>query len=130
MEALRRAQAMRLERLRAAGDAPLLRHYTRHRPRRADEILDNGSLYWVIKGSVRVRQRIAAIEDASGGRTGKRCAFVLDPGLVLTEWQPRRPHQGWRYLDPGHAPADAVGAAGAGDLPLALANELRVLGLI
>lgn len=123
MDQLRTVQARRLA---AEGG---LRHFTRHRPRRADEIVGAGSLYWVVRGYVQVRQLIVEIESVRHDE-GKRCALVLDPELVLTEHQPRRPHQGWRYLDTQDAPPDlAAGAANeAASLPGPLARTLKEIG--
>ncbi len=121
---LRRAQAHRLERQGA------LRHLTRHTPRRADEVTDGGSLYWIIRGAVRVRQRITGIEEVRGP-DGKRCALVLDPELVPTEPLPRRPHQGWRYFEADAVPRDLPAAGqGHGDMPPEMVAELRELGLL
>ena len=111
------------------GEEPRLRHVTRHWPRRAAEILAGGSLYWVIKGAVRVRQPVVAIESAVGDASRKRCALVLDPALIRTEPQPRRPHQGWRYFGSADAPPD-LEAAGSTDAAPELAAELRALGLL
>jgi hypothetical protein len=128
---LRRVQKDRLAIARAAGAKPKLRHMTRMFPSRADEITDGGSIYWIVKGFVLVRQRIVAIEEVEANDHGKRCAFVLDPKLVPTVPQPRRPHQGWRYLKPEDAPVDARGgAADAKGLPPKLLAELRDLGLL
>jgi hypothetical protein len=105
--------------------------YTRHMPRRRDEILDGGSIYWVIKGYVRVRERILGfipvVED-----DGERYTLVrYDPKLVETVWQPKRPFQGWRYLVPKDAPADRPAHASKEErLPEAMAEELRSLGLL
>jgi hypothetical protein len=105
--------------------------YTRHMPRRREEILDGGSIYWVIKGYVRVRERILGfipvVED-----DGERYTLVrYDPKLVETVWQPKRPFQGWRYLAPKDAPADRPAHAASEDrLPEAMAEELRSLGLL
>ena len=107
-----------------------LRHFTRHRPRRAAEVLDGGSIYWIIKGFVQVRQRIVAIDHVTEASNGKHCAFVFDPELVATVWQPRRPHQGWRYLAPDQAPADLPANASGTDLPPHIAADLRELGLL
>jgi hypothetical protein len=128
---LRRVQTARAKALIEAGKEPLLRHRTRHVPRRADEIVDGGSLYWVIRGFVRVRQRIVAIERLDPPMDTKRCAFVYTAELIETQLQPRRPHQGWRYLDAKDAPADlSTQAAVAHDLPPEMASELRELGLL
>ena len=119
-------RAVQARRLREEGT---LRHVTRHRPRRAEEIAGVGSLYWVIRGYVQVRQVIVDIETIRHDE-GKRCAFVLDPLLVLTEHQPRRPHQGWRYLDAADAPPDlaSANAMGPADLPAPLARTLKEIG--
>ena len=128
---LRRVQKDRLALTKAGGGKPKLRHLTRMFPSRADEITDGGSIYWIVKGFVLVRQRIVAIEEVEASDHGKRCAFVLDPKLVPTVPQPRRPHQGWRYLKPEDAPADAGGRAADGKgLPPKLLAELRDLGLL
>ncbi|MFQ5534211.1 MAG: DUF1489 family protein [Sphingomonadales bacterium] len=110
---------------------------TRNKPRRAAEIADGGSLYWIVKGQIRARQRIVAIEEyeargQDGGPSGRRrCTFRLDPELVLTVPTPRRPHQGWRYLKPDDAPADLDARGGEKETPPAeLAAELRELGLL
>ena len=126
-----RLQASRLEATARAGEVAELLHLTRHVPRRAAEITAGGSLYWVIKGFVRVRQRILRIDPLEPPVRFKRCAFVLSPRLVRTELQARRPHQGWRYLEGRDAPADlARPPAGAENLPAELASELRALGLL
>ena len=106
-----------------------LRHFTRHRPRRADEIAGAGSIYWIIKGYVQVRQKIVGIEIATNPE-GKRCALVLDPDLVPTVLQPRRPHQGWRYLEYRDAPRDAGAGpdSDCGALPAPLVRTLKEIG--
>lgn len=121
---LREFQAARL----ARGET--LRHVTRSRPRRDAEVLSGGSLYWVIKGAIRVRQRITAL-DVVETEEGRKCGLVLDPELVLTEAWPRRPHQGWRYLEVKDSPPD-IGVTGEGedDLPAELRAELRDMGVI
>lgn len=105
-------------------------HVTRMWPRREAEILAGGSLYWVFKGLVLARQRILALEERRGEDGVLRCAIVLDPGIVRTEPQPRRPFQGWRYLDPEEAPRDLPkGRAEDSDLPPAMAAALAEIGL-
>lgn len=106
-------------------------HRTRHTPRRATEILDGGSIFWIIKGFVQVRQRIVGIHRMTDEDGRTYCLLERDPALVRTELQPRRPHQGWRYLEPPDAPRDLPAGAYAGSpLPPDMAAELRELGLL
>ena len=96
---------------RKAGLSPLSHHETRMWPKRADELRDGGSLYWVIKGAVVVRQRIAGLEEVEDGEGRALCRIWLDPLLVRTEPRGRRPFQGWRYLTAEDAPPDLSGDA-------------------
>ncbi|MFN3857795.1 MAG: DUF1489 family protein [Caulobacter sp.] len=98
---------------------------TRMAPKRAEEILDGGSLYWVIKGQVLCRQAITSIETGLPGPQPVR--FMLAPDLIETAPQPRRAFQGWRYLDPKDAPPDLSTAAGE-EMDQGLARQLRELG--
>ncbi len=115
------------------GEIGKLHHLTRNAPRRADEVLEGGSIYWVIKGFVRARQNIWDIERVIDETARKRCALVLDPQLVPTQIRSMRAFQGWRYYDPAQAPADTVGGANSaetGEMPDSMATELRELGLL
>ncbi|MGF1543674.1 MAG: DUF1489 family protein [Parvularculaceae bacterium] len=87
-------------------------HVTRMFPRRCDELLAGGSMFWVIKGNVQARQAIRDLETETGEDGIARCRILLDPPLFPTEIQPRRAFQGWRYLKPEDAPRDARGARG------------------
>ena len=121
---LREVQARRA----ADGIVPV---YTRMLPKRADEIIGSGSLYWVIRGSTCVRQRVLAIDTGVDEEGKGYCIINVDAEPVPTVPTAQRPFQGWRYLEPAAAPADLSGAAGAGDeLPPHLAAELRALGLL
>jgi len=105
--------------------------YTRHMPRRREEILDGGSIYWVIKGHIRVRQRILGFIPVVEDDGERYCLVRYDPKLVETVWQPKRPFQGWRYLLPKDAPADRPARSATEDkLPEAMTEELRALGLL
>jgi len=106
-------------------------HTTRMMPTRGTEILDGGSLYWVVKGSVQCRQRILDIRPFTDDEGIGRCRIVLDPKVVRTDWQPRRAFQGWRYLRPEDAPADlGEGRKGVAQMPPKLRQELAALGLL
>lgn len=117
---------------RAASDPPL-RHQTRQRPKRAAEIIDGGSIYWVIQGVLRVRQRVIDISEDVWD-DGTTCAgLVLDPLLVPVAARPTKPFQGWRYLAAAAAPPDIAAmavAAGIETLPPRLRAELEGLGLL
>ena len=105
-------------------------HVTRMWPRREAEVLAGGSLYWVIKGLVLCRQRIVGLEERMGADGISRCAILLDPAIRRTEAMPKRPFQGWRYLDPGAAPADLkAGREAEANLPRDLAAALAEIGL-
>jgi len=125
-------QAARLAAARAAGiENPKIRHVTRNTPRRAAQVLDGGSLYWVIRRVIRVRQPILAFEAAEREDGTPACAIVLDPVLVRTKHRPFRPFQGWRYFPDSDVPPDLPeGADPAADVPEEMADELRELGLI
>ena len=124
-------QATAPERNAAQGLPPHIYHVTRMWPRRADDLLDGGSLYWVIKGQVQARQRIDALEERIGADGIRRCAIRLHPDLFATSPQPRRAFQGWRYLKPEDAPID-IGLANAqdDDLPLEMRKALSEIGVV
>jgi hypothetical protein len=105
-------------------------HVTRMFPKREAEVLDGGSLYWVIKGIILCRQRILGLEQITEGDGITRCALILDADIIRTEAAPRRPFQGWRYLDPNESPRDLVkGREREDPLPAALAQALAEIGL-
>lgn len=105
-------------------------HVTRMWPKREDELLNGGSLYWVIKGAIQARQRILGLAERRGGDGIARCALVLDAEVIRTETAPRRPFQGWRYLITADAPRDLPkGRALEDTLPPALAQALAEIGL-
>lgn len=118
-----------LARARAKGKPAEQHHITRMVPSRRTELLDGGSLYWVIRGGVQVRQRLTDIQPFTDKEGIGRCRLVLEPKLARTEWQPRRPFQGWRYLSSADAPRD-LGKRRADDLPPELRAELAALGLM
>ncbi|MBV9747811.1 MAG: DUF1489 domain-containing protein [Acetobacteraceae bacterium] len=109
----------------------LLRHLTRNTPRRREEILAGGSLYWVVNGAMVVRQRVLDIAEAAYDDGSRCCALVLDRALVPVLGRPMRPFQGWRYLEAEAAPLDVPEHAGEAEgLPEPLLRQLRELCLI
>jgi hypothetical protein len=106
-------------------------HTTRMFPKRVDELLDGGSIYWVIKGEILCRERILDLRQVTGKDGIRRCQLVLDPKLVPVRPRPFRAFQGWRYLDAKDAPPDLdrVGR-GTAKLPEPMRRELRELGLL
>ena len=114
---------------RRAGEAAEHIHVTRMVPKREEELLEGGSLYWVIRGNVQARQRLVGVRPFTDAEGISRCRLVLAPELVRTRPQPRRPFQGWRYLKPEDAPADLDGDASDDGLPPELSAELALLGL-
>lgn len=113
-----------------AGEEPEIVHRTRMFPRRRDELLDGGSLYWVVKKSICMRQRILDLRAADENGVSK-CDIVLDRTIVLTKRRPKRPFQGWRYLKPDSAPQDRYPLSADDDAgSVALKAELAALGLI
>lgn len=112
------------QRLRETGK---LFHRTRMHPKREEELLQGGSIYWVIRGLVRCRQRLIGFERGPDSEGRQATLLLLDPTLVIVEPTPHRAFQGWRYLEPARAPRDLAG--GGKELPANLAAELRQLGV-
>jgi hypothetical protein len=106
-------------------------HVTRMAPKRANELLDGGSLYWVIKSQLCARQKLIGIEPFVDSAGIKRCALQLDDEVVPVRPRPYRAFQGWRYLSADDAPPDLARIGQALDeLPEELRRELSELGLI
>jgi len=104
-------------------DHPAPFHQTRMVPKRAKELADGGSIYWVVKNVIQVRQPIVEVKEITD-RTGRRaCELVFDPELFLVDPMPKRPFQGWRYLKPEDAPVDLK--AGVVDAPAELMAGLK-----
>ncbi|KAA0697487.1 DUF1489 family protein [Neorhizobium sp. P12A] len=115
----------------AAGLEPHTTHTTRMVPKRVEELLDGGSLYWVIKGQVQARQKLIDIRTFTDGEGISRCQLVLGPEVIETSVQPKRPFQGWRYYPQDDVPRD-LDSLGAGitEMPADLRRELSELGLL
>ncbi len=124
VESLEDWQAMRL---RQEGR---IYHTTRMRPRRREDVLSGGSIFWVIKGMVQCRQKITDLEEFVDEENISRCRFILDQKLVPVRPIPRRAFQGWRYFDVEDAPPDFPKSLAKADIPVAMRTELAELGLI
>ena len=122
-------QKQRLKDKKAKGQKPELIHVTRQMPKRAEELLDGGSLYWVIKGQVAARQKLLELRAVKKNGV-PHCGLVYDKALVAVRPRPRSAFQGWRYFEPADAPPDLAGAKGDRNLPEALRRELAALGLL
>ena len=122
-------QKKRLKEKRAKGQKPELIHITRQMPKRAEELLDGGSLYWVIKGQIMARQKLLELRAIK--RNGMpHCGLVYHRELVPVSPRPRRAFQGWRYFEAADAPKDIAAIKGGAGLPEALKRDLAVLGLL
>lgn len=109
----------------------LPRHVTRMWPKRGAELLDGGSIYWVFKGAIQCRQRIFRLDEVIGEDGIRRCAIVLDPEMHRTQQAPRRPFQGWRYLQRNDSPPDIPkGREAEEPLPAELAGKLAEIGIL
>src|ERR1700710_1338495 len=106
-------------------------HVTRMTPKRNEEILAGGSLYWVIKGEIAAREKLIAVEPFRDSDGIGRCRLVMQPKVIAVSPRPMRAFQGWRYFAEGDVPAD-LGKAGASiaAMPEPLRRELRDLGLL
>ena len=104
-----------------------VRHITRNVPKRSAELLDGGSLYWVVKGRILARNTIHDIEEIEDEDGKRMCAIVLEVPSIAVWPEPHRPFQGWRYLAENDAPEDR---GETGDLPTDMADDLKGLGLL
>ena len=116
---------------RAQTPTGLPRHVTRMWPKREAEIVNGGSIYWVIKGVIQCRQKIVRLDEYIGQDGIRRCAIVLDPEIVRTQTSLKRPFQGWRYLPVTDAPPDLPAGREAEDpLPVELNRALAEIGVL
>ena len=118
------------ERIKNQGGPTPPRHVTRMWPRREAELLNGGSIYWVIKGIIQARQTVLQLDEVIGEDGIRRCGIVMAPEIIRTQAATRRPFQGWRYLEPIDSPADlAKGASQQDDLPPELMTALAEIGV-
>src|SRR5262245_5939647 len=136
VEDLREWQAGILAKKRKKKQKPELFHWTRMMPKQKAEVLNGGSIYWVIKGYIRARQRILDLDQRIDDEGQPYCAIVLDPPLIPTELRSFRAFQGWRYFDPADVPPDARTRSGKGagrsrgQPSEAMLADLKNLGLL
>lgn len=132
VESLAHMKKLQSERRKQRRQGPRSPHwvYTRHMPRRVEELLQGGSLYWVVRGVIRCRQELVGFdEDFDKEEARKYCRIKVKRTLIPTAPQACKAFQGWRYLDPDQAPPDLTQGDSA-DMPPDMAAELRRLGLL
>ena len=131
VDSLAEWQGARMTERAALGLDPRPRHVTRMTPRRGEELVPGGSIFWVIQRRIQARQPLAALEPVTGEDGIARCALILEPVLYRTVHRPRRPFQGWRYLTVEDAPEDTdTNAEMLADMPREMREELERMGLI
>jgi hypothetical protein len=123
------------ERIKAAkkkGQPPYHIHITRMTPKRIEEVLAGGSLYWVIRGEIAAREKLIAIEPFRDRDGIGRCRLVMQPKVIAVSPRPMRAFQGWRYFEATSAPPDLTrsAASGVAAMPEPMRRELRDLGLL
>jgi hypothetical protein len=124
-------QRGRLAELKKSGKKSQLFHTTFQTPKRQAQVLAGGSLYWVIKGVIQVRQRIVGFGEGHKKDGSPCCLILLDAALVPVRPLSRRAFQGWRYFDAADAPADLKrGEKKLADLPPKMRRDLADLGLL
>jgi hypothetical protein len=129
IEDLAEWQQRRLAEMKKKRKPRELIHVTRQTPKRSDELLKGGSLYWVIRGQIAVRQRLLDVRAVTKSGV-PHCGLVYEPKLVHVIPRYCRPFQGWRYLAAEEAPQDARAVKGGKHLPPQLRAELAALGLL
>lgn len=131
VEELAAWQQERFANERKAGKSARIFHRTFQTPKREAELLDGGSLYWVIKGVIQARQKLIGLEEGRKADGSRCCLILLHPQLVSVRPVPRRAFQGWRYLDPAEAPPDLTRADhDIAAMPAKLRRELAELCLL
>jgi hypothetical protein len=120
----------RIAERRKSGERTLSLHVTRMTPKRVDELLGGGSLFWVIRGLVAARQELRDIETYTDADGIGRCRLWMDPMVTPVLPRPYRPFQGWRYLTAKDAPPDLAGRSAIAEMPEAMRRELTGLGLL
>ena len=126
-------KTVQAERRRQRRQAPRSPHwvYTRNTPRRADDLLAGGSLYWVVRGVIRCRQELVGFEEDVDSEDGRKyCRIKVKRTIVPTAPRACKAFQGWRYLEPDNAPPDLSKGDSDGEMPAEMVAELKRLGLL
>ena len=126
---LQNRQKQRLKELKNVKQKPELIHITRHTPKRAEEVLNGGSIYWVVKGWICARQKIRELRPVLRDDVSY-CGLVFDKKLVRVMPHQHRPFQGWRYFEADNAPPDIMPGINPNDIPEDMLRELGALGLL
>ena len=109
------------------------RHRTRMMPRREGDVLDGGSMYWVVRGMILLRQPILSLAQDVDDHGRTLCVIELQPCQIPVQPRAQRPFQGWRYLKPDAAPPDVVAGGRIfvdPQMPQSMRIELARLGLL
>ena len=126
---LKKIQSQRMN----VDDKNKLYTFTRNVPKRLNELLNGGSVYWVIRRLIRIRQEIVDVRSLVNDEGKKYCRIQLNPNHIDLEPREQRPFQGWRYLKPEDAPRDlkkiSLGKK-QNVLPQEMLAELKELGLL
>ncbi len=131
LDDLRQWMAERMREAAKRGAPRSHAHVTRMAPKRADDLIDGGSLYWVIKGQISARQTLVGVEPFMDSDGIGRCKLWLDEEVVAVAPRPMPPFQGWRYYQPKDAPPDLdESQPGVAEMPEGLRRELAALGLL
>ena len=105
-------------------------HTTRIKPKRVDEILPNGSLYWISKNKFIARQKILEFRDVVRKDGKSACKIIFDQKLIKVANISHRPFQGWRYLTQDKIPKDTFRDLNNNDIPSSMLAELNQFGII
>ncbi len=131
IDQLKSVQAARMAGRGGEKSPGVVKTFTRNVPRRASELLDGGSIDWVMKRFLRARQTVLGCERLTNSEGRTYAALTLDAEVTRVELRPQKAFQGWRYLRPEDAPVDLAAAARAGEgMPPEMVAELRQLGLL